>query len=202
MERPVHETLWLSCGAKRCCSTRTVRPTGADIWRIATTLQVKPETFLRTISAPAHDADAFLLDTMTHPLHIALARRVAKGGAAACIFLVQLGDHTARCGLGTLRPMVCHTFPAVGTLDIQCADDAQHCTCRTWTVADIDRGSVRAIGAQEAEERQHYRATIREWNALVSAAPAGTRFAFADFCQYIVAAYSTSQSAATTRGAI
>lgn len=186
-ERPLHEALWLSCAVKRCCSLRTVLPTGADICRIATQLQVPPESFLRAIPAPESATNAFILDSTRQPLYAALARRSQKA-RADCIFLMQLGERAARCGLGALRPLSCQAFPAVGAPGMLSVDEDQICTCRTWSLADLDRPHVSALLRQATHEQRQYEAVIASWNALVDDAPANTRFSFGDFCRYVVAA--------------
>ena len=193
-EHSLHKTLWLSCATKRCCSLRTVLPTGADIWRIATHLQVPPESFLRAIPSPTGASDAFILDSTRQPLHAALARRSQKA-RADCIFLMQLGERAARCGLGELRPLSCHTFPAVGAPDMISIDETQMCTCRIWSLADLDRPHISTLLRQTDHEQQQYRAVIAAWNALVDNASAGTRFSFGDFCDYVVSASAPSHTA-------
>lgn len=188
MERPAHELLWLCCAAKRCCSVRTVLPTGADIWRIATALDVPPQSFLRPVAAQSAVEGAFLLGPERQPFHAALARRVVKSRPAACVFLVQLGEHAARCGLDGLRPLPCHAFPAVGDGQIVRVSDEQPCSCRTWALADLDRPHIAAVLHQEQGEREAYHEVIRAWNARIAehAAPCS----FADFCDYLLDAYA------------
>ena len=184
---PDHELLWLSCAAKRCCSVRTVRPTGRDIWRIATQLQVPPESFLRTVPAGNASEDAIVLDPHAQPVQVALARRAVKGRQAACVFLMYVRDDLARCGLGALRPLPCQAFPAVrsgGMLDVR---EDHGCTCRAWTTADLDRAAAAVLLAEEADERERDRRLLQRWNAQVMAADAA--YTLADYCRYLVDAY-------------
>lgn len=185
-----HELLWLSCAAKRCCSLRTVRPTGGDIWRIATQLQVPPERFLRSIPAEAAAPDGVLLAPDAQPIHLALARRAVKGRQAACVFLMQIGDDVARCGLGELRPLPCQAFPGRGVGGALTISDQHGCTCRAWSLADLDRPVVTALLEQEAAEREQDQRIILAWNGQVVAAP-GTTYSLADFCRYLMHAYAT-----------
>jgi hypothetical protein len=188
MERPLHELLWLSCAAKRCCSARTVLPTGADIWRIATRLQAPPESFLRPVAADPNADDAFLLAPAGQLFHAALARRTVQGRVSVCVFLMQLGDRAARCGLDGLRPLPCRSFPAESAGGALRVGDDLPCTCRCWSLADLDRAHASALLRQEQQERRQYHAIIQAWNARVGAGEAGDTFP--DFCSYLLDAYT------------
>jgi Fe-S-cluster containining protein len=180
------EVLWLHCPTKRCC-VRTVLPTGADIWRIATTLQVSPESFLRPVPAPS-DGDGFALDHTQPPVYPALARRTVKGRLSACVFLLQFGDQASRCGIDGLRPLPCQSFPAVGAAGQITVDAASGCTCRTWSLAEIDRERVSTLLQQEADERQQYHELMRAWNATVTSA--NRRYSFSEVCHYLMQMYA------------
>jgi hypothetical protein len=181
---PYHELLWLHCAAKRCCTLRTVLPTGGDIWRIATALQAPPESFLRAVPAEPPD-DGFRLASHASPQRLALARRPAKLRQGACVFLLQLGDDAARCGLGALRPLPCQTFPAVGPAVAPSVAEQHGCTCRVWTLADIDRAAVAALLEREASERELDRQIAAGWNGR---GPGGGS-TLADLCYYVLRAY-------------
>jgi Fe-S-cluster containining protein len=193
---PSHELLWLSCAAKRCCSVRTVRPTGGDIWRIATSLDVPPESFLRTIPAEPSADDSLLLAPDGPPLHLALARRPVKGRQATCVFLMQIRDDVARCGLGALRPLPCRTFPATGADGVLCVSEQHGCTCRAWSLADLDRPVVAPLLEQEAAERALDRRLIQAWNQRVASAAS-----LAEFCRYLMQAYADHGADVVGRGA-
>ena len=200
MDRPIHEELWLRCATKRCCTLRTVLPTSADIWRIATSLQIAPESFLRPIPAHDHPESAFALDRTGRLFHAALVRRSLKGGAAACVFLLQLGSQAARCGLGSLRPTTCQSFPATGSPGMVRVDDQHPCTCRAWTLADLDRAQISELLRQDTSERQGYHASILAWNAQVGAAPGERGFSFGDFCHFMMSTYAQHATQPEPRG--
>lgn len=187
---PYHELLWLSCAAKRCCSLRTVRPTGGDIWRIATQLQVPPESFVRTVPAEPDAPAGVLLAPEGQPVHLALARRPVTGRQAACVFLLQIGNDVARCGLGALRPLPCQAFPATGGRGVLDISADHSCTCRDWSLADVDRVAVAALLEREAAERALDQRLIHEWNEQVAAAAAITQYSVADFCRHLLHAYA------------
>ena len=189
---PQHELLWLHCATKRCCAVRTVRPTGGDIWRIATALEVAPESFLRAIPADLPE-EGFRLAPQGPPQHLVLARRPTKWRQGACVFLMLLSDDVARCGLGALRPLPCQAFPAAsvnGTLRV--AED-HGCTCRAWSLADLDRPAAAALLAREAAERALDQQIAAAWNS--EAAGAAT---LADVCAFVVRAYERRAAASHT----
>lgn len=121
------DRLFTGCGPKTCCEQRIVEVTTADVERIATALQI-PET-----SVCSHDPDT-------------PGRRVLARSPDGCSFLLALVDGSRRCGLGDLRPMACRTFPC--SLEqglVQVRDDARHCECRAWSLADVDLAEERAV---------------------------------------------------------
>ncbi len=183
------EILWQHCAAKRCCCTRTVLPTGADIWRIATTLQVSPESFLRP--SPAPSAHGFALDQAQPLVFPALARRALSSQHAPCVFLLQLGDQASRCGINPIRPLPCQSFPAVSLAGKFDVDAAHGCTCRSWSLAEIDRERASALLRQEAEERERYHEVMRAWNAAVALTK--RRYTFGNVCRYVLEMYESTE---------
>ena len=183
------EILWQHCAVKRCCCVRTVLPTGADIWRIATDLRVSPESFLRPVPAPS--AHGFALDHAQPLIYPALARRTLSSQSAPCVFLLQFGDQASRCGINNLRPLPCQSFPAVGVAGQIDVDTAPGCTCRSWSLAEIDREYASALLQQEAEERERYHEAMRAWNGAVALTK--RRYTFSNVCQYVLEAYEASR---------
>lgn len=181
--------LWQHCAAKHCCCVRTVLPTGADIWRIATALRAPPESFLRLVPAPS--SHGFALDHAQPLVYPALARRALSSRSAQCVFLLQFGDQASRCGIHSLRPLPCQSFPAVGVAGQIEIDAAPGCTCRSWSVAEIDREAVSALLQQEAGERERYHEVMRAWNTAVALTK--RRYTFSNVCQYLLEVYEAAR---------
>lgn len=180
------EILWQHCATKRCCCVRTVLPTGADIWRIATTLQVSAEQFLRPIPAPS--AHGFALSHGQPLIYPALAQHTVSTQSTPCVFLLQFGGQASRCGIGDLRPLLCRSFPALSVAGQIAIDTATGCTCRPWGLAEIDRTFAAAVLRQEAADRAHYYAVMRGWNTAVALTK--QRYTFADACRYVMEVYA------------
>jgi Fe-S-cluster containining protein len=108
------ELLWLGCRHKTCCHNTRVVISGMDIWRITQTLEVQPWDYTRYADAIEGAIDAFRLRPDGPSYQVVLAKRgeVDRAGAP-CIFLWNLADGHAQCGLGALRPLVCRVYPAV-----------------------------------------------------------------------------------------
>ncbi|MGA2393728.1 MAG: hypothetical protein ABSH03_10305 [Candidatus Lustribacter sp.] len=163
--------------------------TGGEIVRVARMLDTPPWTF--TIAVPAADPadDAFALDRSTLRYRAALTKLPDGDARERCIFLLRLADGTARCGLGESRPAPCRSFPTElhdGALRVSAAG----CTCRTWSLDDIDPEGDRALLLDEARARADYAGLVRNWNAHVTAAAGSERFAYADFCRFLLDQYS------------
>jgi Fe-S-cluster containining protein len=162
-------------------------------------LHVPPESFLRTIRADAAGEDVVLLAPNGAPVYVTLARRVVKGRQAACVFLMQIDD-VARCGLGGLRPLPCQSFPATGEAGLLCLPEQHICTCRAWSIADLDRAMVKVQLEREAAERARDRRLIQEWNIQVTNTTR-TSYTLADFCDYVIHAYARHADEGTAEGA-
>lgn len=182
---------WLACKQKTCCHDTWVVPTGRDIWRIARVLQTPPWSFLRYFLAPRPSRDSFRLDASDRLFRTALAKGTPrrKGGRTPCIFLLSTRDGHHRCGLGDLRPLACHAFPSDLVDGVLCLRPDAGCTCRTWTLADVDiAAEVAAVERREAAGEE-FCAIVERWNARVASAPASEAFTFPDYCTYLLEAY-------------
>ncbi len=171
--------------------------TGADIWRIASSLQVPPASFLRAV--PCEDGTGFALDTTTRRWHAALARNNSKERTTACAFLMQL-DATARCGLGELRPRSCQLFPVTQTHALISIHDQGLCSCRSWSLGDLDLSHERLLLERIAAEQQRYADVIGGWNALVAQAKQGSQFTLTHFGDHLIKVYD-ALDASKERGA-
>jgi Fe-S-cluster containining protein len=141
------------------------------------------------MAVPADSADdAFALDHSALRYRAALTKLPDVAERERCIFLLRLADGPARCGLGESRPIPCRTFPVElheGDLRVSAAG----CTCRTWSLDDIDPEGDRALLQTESRARVEYAGFVRNWNAYVDAA--GTeQFSYPDFCRFLLDQYA------------
>ena len=185
------EAAWLACKEKTCCHTGYVIPTGRDVWRIARALDAPPWVFAAYFDPPAPRPDTFRLRAGGPRYRLALAKGPGWEGAVAppCIFLLRTRHGHHRCGLGTLRPLVCRTFPAAVASGVLYMQQDAGCTCRAWALADVDIADEQALIAARQAEFAEYCAVVERWNAQVTAAPAGTKFEFTDYCTFLLDAY-------------
>jgi len=184
------ESLWLSCGAKTCCSYYTVYPTGFDIWRISQELQVAPWTFTRAVAAEAAP-DAFALDGSERRFRLAL-QKVTKGsrGLAPCVFLLRLNGGTARCGLGEMRPAPCQSFPSLMVDGRVYVRNDGGCSCRTWSLAEIDVQRESDLLASEQKAQETYCRVIANWNQFAVRYPSDSALDYRDFCRFLLDIYT------------
>lgn len=185
------QALWLACKPKTCCYQAMVVPTGRDVWRISRTLNAPPWTYLVYFRSPQPRRDAFRLDRSDATYRLLLAKGVTRRtkAPAPCIFLLRARDGSHRCGLDTLRPMVCQTFPVDVIDGVVCVQSQPGCTCRAWAVTDMDTGVERQLVARQQREAEEYCAVVARWNALVDTAPPEAAIAFPNYCDFLLAAY-------------
>ncbi len=191
------EAIWLTCKRKTCCHTAVVIPTGRDIWRIARTLNTPPWSFLVYFPSPVPRRDAFLLDRSGRQFRLALGKRPGRRTKTPppCIFLLRTRQGYHRCGLGELRPLVCKTFPcdlSDGVLGIY---DETGCTCRDWSLVDVDIAEETALIATRQADAEEYCAVVARWNAQVLAAPDNAPVDFPAYCDYLLTAYDALPAA-------
>lgn len=173
-------------------------PSGRDIWRIARALQTPAWAFLRYLPIPQERPDAFKLEPAGPAYRAVLAKQPSRRRKtpAPCIFLMRTrtGDH--RCGLGGLRPQVCRAFPSDLIDGILCVPNDGTCTCRFWTLADVDLAEETARVEQRQAEAIEYHAIVARWNARVEGGLEGDRPNFFTFCQFLLDAYEHRESGA------
>jgi hypothetical protein len=192
------EAIWLACKEKSCCYNAVVIPTGRDIWRIARSLDAPPWSFLIYFPSREPRRDAFSLDRSGRTFRLALAKGTTrrKKTPPPCIFLMRTRAGFHRCGLGDLRPAVCHVFPAETVDGILCVRPDAGCTCRPWSLADMDFGEEwERIETRQAEGEEYCR-VVGRWNERVGAAAEGSSFTFLDFCTYLLETYDELQEVA------
>lgn len=179
------ELLWLACREKSCCHASKVIITGKDMWRISQALELSPWDFTRYCDAGSDAPDGFQLSPAGEQFQIVLKKRgrVTSQGAP-CTFLWKLADGHAQCGLGDLRPRVCAAYPAILVDDILRAESGC-CTCRRWSVGDLDEAKDRALLRQVLDDAAEYAGMVEEWNAALS----GER-SYVDYCLHIGREYS------------
>jgi Fe-S-cluster containining protein len=184
------EAIWLACKQKACCHT-TIVPTGRDVWRIARGLDVPLRSFLVYFESAVERRDAFHLDRSGRRFRLALARQPARRtGAAPCIFLLHTRQRHHRCALGSLRPLLCRSYPA-NVADGIVRLDAEGCTCRSWSLADVDIAGERALVAERQAEAEEYCRVVAAWNAGLPADPAEGSVDFGAYCEYLLTTYDS-----------
>lgn len=198
------EALWLSCKEKTCCYTSFVLPSGRDVWRISRVLDTPPWTFLVYFETPKPRPDSFMLDGSGRHFRIALSKQPSrrKKSSPPCIFLLRTRNGHHRCGLGELRPQVCHSFPSEMASGIVMMPNDTGCTCRRWSLADVDiQEETLEVEARQAGFKE-YCGVVAYWNRQVSGAPPGTALTFVDYCNFLLEAYDDITSEDEEKGAV
>ena len=188
------ELLWLACREKTCCHTTRVIVGGRDVWRITQALATLPWEY--TLYAVALDGavDAFRLAPGGPAYQLVLAKRGKIGPQGApCFFLWKLADGHAQCGLGTLRPAVCRAYPAL-LMDGMLAVESAACTCRRWSLVDLDGAPDVALVEHVLAEAAEYSEVVARWNAAVDAG--GREQTFQEYCAYLLDTYAQLNVAA------
>jgi Fe-S-cluster containining protein len=185
------ESLWLTCKRKDCCHTGFVIPTGRDVWRIARVLETPPWSFAMYFATPQPRRDAFALDHSEKRYRIALGKRkpIRAHAAPPCIFLLRSRQRHHRCGLGDLRPSVCKSILAAERDGILYVENNAGCTCRDWSIVDVDSEHERALLHTRQDDGDQYCDIVAAWNVRVDSAPPHQQFDFFQYCTYLLQTY-------------
>lgn len=185
------EAIWLACKQKSCCYASLVLLSGRDIWRIARSLDLPPATFIVYFEMSRPTRDSFALDQSGRTFRLALAKQKTRRrkNPPPCIFLMKTRSGHHRCGLGSLRPQVCHSFPIERVGGVLCIPGETDCTCRDWSLADVDMDEE----SREVDSRQagfeEYSGVVAQWNRTVTTSSEGSVFTFLQFCDFLLAEY-------------
>jgi hypothetical protein len=182
---------WLECEAKTCCYTRTVHPTGKDVWRIARAFDLPPWAFVTRIEVNDSGSDTFVLDGSSQRYRLALIKSplLPLGDEHGCVFLLRTRTGAHRCGAGDYRPIDCQVFPGTLRDGAVAIREDLGCTCRAWSLSDMDQGSTRTVLESLKSDEEVYARILDRWNRHQGAGPEGHSGGFLEFCQYLLAAY-------------
>lgn len=183
-----------NCAAD-CCRKYLVNVNAYDVFRIAGSLRTPIADFaeLRWLTEAERDY-RILLDTSARESerrhHRITLRRVPDPDPAhdtRCVFLVTVGTR-GRCGIYSLRPGVCATYPT--SLDgglIGLDGGGKYCPPGGWQLAGID---VPAFRLQHRGRKRHdlvHDALVDAWNARILAASEAWSEQY--FFHYVLNAY-------------
>lgn len=184
------EGIWLACKLKTCCYERLVTVTGRDIWRITRALDVDPWSFLICFEAPA-GPETFILghDHVHYRLALADGSGRHLNRAKPCIFLMRTRRGHRRCGLGSLRPFSCRSFPVQLVDGELCVPQTTPCSCRDWILSEVDIEQERPLVHELEDAREEYTTMVARWNEHVLSTPADLSFDLIDFCSALMTAY-------------
>lgn len=185
------DDLWLACKRKTCCSATIVVPSGRDVWRISRALDAPPWAFTRYFPGPPERPDAFRLAPGGPTFRLVLAKQPSRRTKTLppCVFLMRTPDGHHRCGLGPLRPLVCQCHPAELIDGVLAVRTKNACTCREWSLADLDVArEAERVTVRQAEAAEYHR-VVAAWNARIAAAPPDATFDFPAYGDYLLAAY-------------
>jgi hypothetical protein len=110
------------------------------------------------------------------------------------------GQH--RCGLGDLRPAVCHSFPTELVDGVLCVRPDHGCACREWSLADVDMAEEMEVLEDRQADAEVYCEVVAMWNQRVLEAAPQAEHDFSGFCEFVLAAYDDLAATAATQEAI
>jgi len=81
---------------------------------------------------------------------------------------------------------------------VLCVRNDAGCTCRTWSLTDVDiEEETERVEARQAEYDE-YCAAVAAWNDHVTSAPPEETFSFFEYCNFLLNAYDEIESGRAT----
>ncbi|HYP40167.1 MAG TPA: YkgJ family cysteine cluster protein [Chloroflexia bacterium] len=172
-----------------CCRHYTVTVSGYDAWVIAKNLHMAPEQFLVTVPQHTPNARGFFLDKTGTTYDIALDK--THGDAEApCVFWLELPGGIGRCGIYSLRPMVCQTYPAFLTGDVVGRRDDVLCADDAWRDGILQKPVWRERLYKMQVDFEIYGLAIARWNYHVLHTPHPEHISVLGFYTYLMNYYA------------
>lgn len=162
------------------------------MWRITRALNTSPWSFLIYFQSPEWRPDTFILDRSGRQFRLALSKQPSskrRKTPPPCIFLMRTRNGHHRCGLGDLRPQVCKTFPMEMMGGVLCIPGGTGCTCRTWSLADVNLDEEAVLVEGRQRDFAEYAEVVETWNSYVASAPEDAQFDFFAYCDFLLQAY-------------
>ena len=84
-------------------------------------------------------------------------------------------------------PARLQSFPSEVVDGVLCVRNDGGCTCRTWSLADVDLADETRIVNDRQSEAQEYHQVVARWNTLVD--ELSTPQDFLSYCDFLLQAY-------------
>jgi Fe-S-cluster containining protein len=173
-----------------CCRYYLVTITGYDAWVIANGMQLAPEQFLITVPQKVPSNRGFLLDRSEQTYDIALDKVPVEGNEKPCIFWLEMPSGVGRCGIYSLRPYVCQTYPAYFVDGEVTRRDDVLCPNEAWHDGTLQQDIWRDRLQRMQVEFDIYGLAVARWNYHVSHTPHLEKISVLGYYTYLMNFYT------------
>lgn len=148
-----------------CCKHYTVTVSGYDMWVISRGLNLAPEQFMVVVPQADQSNRGFVLDNSGNKYNIALDKRASSDLERPCTFWLELPGGIGRCGIYSLRPYVCRTYPAnfAGSTIVKRRKDVL-CAPGDWRDGTLQKPIWREQLLRMHVEYDIYALAVSRWN--------------------------------------
>jgi len=179
-----------------CCSQNLVNVCGYDAWVIARVLHVKPTDFLAFADLQQEENPYnFQLDGSGKSYHLALNMNEWPDGSRRCIFGLNLPHGQFRCGIYSLRPAGCRSYPFSLAGDRLTIKPWALCPEGEWALGRHDIRSLRSQLGQSDMEFCIYSLLVAGWNERVSQQAHQKNLDFHPFINFVMDFYNRLEPA-------
>jgi Fe-S-cluster containining protein len=131
----------------------------------------------------------FILDSSEKAYCLVLSMREQADGGRRCIFLMDLPSHEVRCGIYSIRPLACRTYP-LALVNCEVLKKAWAlCPSKAWDLNLLDLASWREDLSRSQMEYALYAFVVASWNEEKLKQPPLERLDFRPFLDFLIATY-------------
>ncbi|MBO0687403.1 MAG: YkgJ family cysteine cluster protein [Candidatus Dormibacteraeota bacterium] len=179
----------------RCCQY-LVPLTCSDVQVVSRALALAPEQFVTLLPQAEEEPAGIRLSAGEPPFTMVLEQREPINEQPRCIFLLELPDGTARCGVYAHRPRLCRTFPASLQQGGVAVRSEIPCSAGSWNLARMDLPWWRTELIRSEMEQAFHEIVVARWNATLGGADATP----SDFFRFATAACDRLETMVASTG--
>jgi Fe-S-cluster containining protein len=170
---------------RRCCHHYLVTVTGYDAWVIASGLRMAPEQFLVAVPQQTTNGRGFLLEAEGPTFEIALDKAAARTKEKPCVFWLGLPSGGGRCGIYSLRPFVCQTYPAFMQDGLVQRREDVLCPGTAWRDGTLQHPVWRDRVCRMQVELDLYSRIVERWNAHINGGGLGSILGYYAYLMHV-----------------
>ncbi len=156
----------LNCSG-HCCSENLINVCGYDAWLIVRDLNVHLTDFIGLAELDEKSPGKFIIDDSGHTYCMVLNMKELSDSSRRCIFALDLSNGVVRCGIYSIRPVGCRTYPMIFADEEVVIKPWAFCDKEVWDIKQIDKSYWEEELWRSDMEFSIYEFIVTVWNNTV-----------------------------------